>query len=344
MRGTGGGSPTFSVIVPAYQAEATLERAVRSVLRQSYADLEVLVVDDGSTDRTRAVARALSAQDSRVHVLPADRNQGVSSALNRGLDAARGTWVALLGADDAWLPRRLERLLAESHGVDIVADDVLMLGAQALDRGEVAGVRVVPWLGVRLDEPRLIGLEEFVEHDLGYLKPAMRRQAMRDHGLRYWPDLRVAEDFAIAVVALAHGLTWRQLPEAHYCYLRGEPSLSSGPTRIAEQQVVMLPWLLAVPEISASPQAVRVLRRHTCRAHATLAYQQVRLLARERAVGRLGAFLVTRPEAPGLLVRKTARRGWLIARRRLLHADRLPQHSIEAVRQAFGLEATAPGT
>lgn len=208
--------PAVSVLIPAYQAEATLERAVLSALQQTVADVEVLVLDDGSTDRTRQVAERLAAQDARVRVLPSSANVGVAATRNRGLDAAQGTWVALLDADDAWLPGRLERLLAASGDVDVVCDDVLLLRGDDLARGEVVGVRVLPWLGLRLRQPRLLRLDEFVEHDLGYLKPMFRRRALDTRCLRYWPNLRVAEDFAFAVVALASGLSWRQVPEAHY--------------------------------------------------------------------------------------------------------------------------------
>lgn len=332
-----GPAPMVSVILPVYRAEGTLERAVRSVLRQTVPDLEVLVLDDGSTDGTRAVAEALAGQDPRVRVLPSEQNLGVGATRNRGLDAARGTWVALLDADDAWLPTRLEHMLAASSDVDIVGDDLLLLDATRLAGGQVAGVRVLPWRGLRLSEPRLVRLEEFVEHDLGYLKPMLRRRSLEACGLRYWPQLRVAGDFAFAVVALGSGLTWRQLPTAHYCYLRGDPSLSSGPTAVSEAHVAMLPDLLAVPGIAASPSAVRALRRHTRRARAALAYHEVRSLVRQRRLPRVAGLAVRSPEVVPLLTAKTARRLRLAALRRLLGADRLPRASVEAVREVPGL-------
>lgn len=332
-----GPDPTVSVLVPAYQAERTLEMAVRSALQQTFDDLEVLVLDDASMDGTLAVAHALAEQDRRVRVLPSSRNLGVAATRNRGLDIARGTWVALLDADDAWLPSRLESLLAVSSDVHVVCDDVLILDVGALARGEVSGVRVLPWLGVHLNGPRLLGLEEFVAHDLGYLKPVLRRRALDERGLRYWPEVRVAEDFAFAVLALASGLTWRQVPEAYYCYRRGEPSLSSGPRSVAEQHRAMLPALLAVPEIAASPSAVRALRRHGERARATLAYRDlVQGLTRERAAGRL-VTLLRQPGTVLLMIAKMVRRGWLTVRRRQLHANRLPEDSVEAVRRVWGL-------
>jgi len=82
---------------------------VRSVLEQTVPDLEVIVVDDGSSDDTVEVARAIA--DPRVRVVVRD-NGGASAARNTGIDAARGTWVAFLDSDDVWLPVKLERQLA----------------------------------------------------------------------------------------------------------------------------------------------------------------------------------------------------------------------------------------
>ncbi|MBW3638391.1 MAG: glycosyltransferase family 2 protein [Actinobacteria bacterium] len=329
-------SPLVSVLVPAYQEERTLERAIRSTLRQSMGNLEVLVVDDGSTDETLTVARALAAADPRVRVLPSPVNTGPAATRNRGLDAARGTWIALLDADDVWLPQRLEQLLAASADVDIVCDDVLLVDAIALERGEVTGVRVLPWLGLALTQPRLLELEEFIRYDLGYLKPVLRRSAVEQAQLRYRPELRVSEDFSFAVVALAKGLTWRQLPQPYYCYRRGEASLSSGPTTIARQQDEVVRSLLSVPQVAASPGAVCALRRHERRACAALAYHGVRAAAKGKDVRRLLALVQADPDVPWLLLEKAWRRAWLVGRRWQLRADRLPQDSVAAVREAWG--------
>ncbi len=97
-----------SVIVPAYNAQATLAAALRSALQQSLIPLEVLVVDDGSADGTAAVAETFG---SKVRLIR-QPNGGPGSARNTGIRAARGNWIGLLDADDTWLPTKLERQLA----------------------------------------------------------------------------------------------------------------------------------------------------------------------------------------------------------------------------------------
>ena len=106
-------APAVTVIVPSYNYARYLPGALRGVLGQSMADFELLLVEDGSTDQSPAVARSFAARDSRVRLLThADgRNHGLPAALALALAEARGRWTAFLEADDLWHPRCLERRL-----------------------------------------------------------------------------------------------------------------------------------------------------------------------------------------------------------------------------------------
>jgi glycosyltransferase involved in cell wall biosynthesis len=100
--------PRVSVLVPAYNRAGYLLEAVNSAVNQTFRDLEVVIVDDGSTDDTPQVVRGID--DPRVHYLHQE-NRGVSAALNTASRAARGEYLALLGSDDVWLPNLLEELV-----------------------------------------------------------------------------------------------------------------------------------------------------------------------------------------------------------------------------------------
>jgi len=105
-------SPRVTVLIPSFNAAATLTAAVDSVLDQTMRDVEVLVIDDASSDATAAVVAQLTARDRRVRGLRNAENQGKSISMNRGIDAALGHWIAVLDADDRFAPDRLEHLLA----------------------------------------------------------------------------------------------------------------------------------------------------------------------------------------------------------------------------------------
>ena len=101
-------SPQVSVVIPAYNAAPYLRQALDSVLAQTFRDLEVIVVDDGSTDATSQI---LSGYASRVRVLR-QQNAGVAKARNHGIAASKGRYVAFLDADDAWYPHKIDRQVA----------------------------------------------------------------------------------------------------------------------------------------------------------------------------------------------------------------------------------------
>src|SRR5262245_7465842 len=98
--------PRVSVVMPVYNGGAYLDAAIASVLAQSVGDFELIIVDDGSTDRTAEIIASHARRDSRIHSF-AQANAGISEALNAGLAAARAPWIARLDADDLMLPVRL---------------------------------------------------------------------------------------------------------------------------------------------------------------------------------------------------------------------------------------------
>jgi len=97
----------ISVILPVYNREKTIHRAVQSVLDQTYKDLELIVVDDGSTDETFAIVDSI--QDNRIRLIHTKANFGACKARNLGIENARGEWVAFQDSDDAWHPEKLSR-------------------------------------------------------------------------------------------------------------------------------------------------------------------------------------------------------------------------------------------
>jgi len=224
-------APRVSVIVPAYNAAAFLERTVASVQAQSLSDFEILVIDDCSRDSTLAVATALAAADDRIRVVAAERNGGPAAARNLGLDHARGEWIALLDADDAFEPGRLARLtaLARDCNADLLADNLLLEDEAGglepmLPAGEVAScapMTAADFLRGNLPDPQR------PRRSYGFLKPLISRRFLQRQGLRYEESLRFAEDFAFYMACFAAGARFFLCQEALYRYRLRSDSLTA---------------------------------------------------------------------------------------------------------------------
>jgi succinoglycan biosynthesis protein ExoO len=188
--------PCVTVAIPVYNSETTLARCIRSVTQQSLRDIEILVADDCSTDSSVSVAEAMALDDSRIRVIRLSTNGGKARAMNVMIAEARGQWVAVLDADDAYHPQRLERLVdaAERLDVQMVADNLFYVDA---------GIDQIVRTGFDVEiGPRIIGTKDlldttstFASFDYGILKPLVRRDFLLTHGLTYYEYTRLAEDF-----------------------------------------------------------------------------------------------------------------------------------------------------
>lgn len=132
-----GDKPLVSVVIPAYNAQTTLARALHSVADQTYRPLEVIVVDDASVDRTVEVVRAFDRLPVKLERLP--RQGGAAAARNRGIAVAGGTFVAFLDADDEWLPEKtaLQLPILRDPAVSFVTCDASLIGPRGKDLGLV---------------------------------------------------------------------------------------------------------------------------------------------------------------------------------------------------------------
>jgi glycosyltransferase involved in cell wall biosynthesis len=178
-------TPLVTVLLAAHDAQAYLEAAVGSAFRQTMRDLELLVVDDASTDETAAILAGIT--DPRLVVLRNERRSGLAESLNRGLDAARGRWIARLDADDVALPRRLERQLAA-----VEHDSPAILGSAVADideRGDVLRVHTVPRSDAEVRWHALFSSPFYHPTVL------LDRELLERHGLRYDTGFGESEDY-----------------------------------------------------------------------------------------------------------------------------------------------------
>lgn len=214
-------APRVSVLIPAFRAALTLEKAVRSVIAQTEPDWELIIVNDRSPDDTGAIADRMAALDGRIRVIHLAENGGKPNAMNVGTDAARGRWIALLDADDWFDPQRLQRLLdaGEAAKVNMVTDNQVFFD---LGANQSAGLALPD-----LKAPRTIALDDFLastdatsSFDYGMLKPIFRADFLKTHAIRYYEPARIGEDYLVLLNYFAAGGTALLLPDALYFYLQ----------------------------------------------------------------------------------------------------------------------------
>lgn len=192
--------PLVSVVLPCYEAERFLAEALGSLLGQTYANLEILALDDGSSDGTLRILEELAVRDTRIRVLRNETNQGVIRTLNRGVAEARGEIVARMDADDVAAPRRIERqveVLAARPEIDLVGT-----GVEVVDGSTGRPLR--PW-PVRCREPGGARFAVLFATPVMHMTIAARAEAMRAHPYGGVRDSLHTEDYEMFARMLGDG-------------------------------------------------------------------------------------------------------------------------------------------
>ncbi|WP_309737777.1 glycosyltransferase family 2 protein, partial [Chamaesiphon sp. OTE_20_metabat_361] len=222
-------NPQVSIVIPAYNTAVYIGRAIESALKQTLTNIEIILVDDASTDRTLAIANSFT--DRRLKVFTNFENLGVSATRNWAISQAQGEWIAVLDSDDWYAPTRLERLLqiASQQHADLIADDLYLVK----DGEDRAWSTLITESGEPIVTIKQIDPVYFVETDvygelglrLGISKPIFNRKFLLQHQIRYDPEMKVGEDFWLTLTCLARGGKFLLVPEPYYYYVVRSNSL-----------------------------------------------------------------------------------------------------------------------
>lgn len=228
--------PEVSVIIPTYNSEAYITKALESVFAQTYHNFEVILVDDASIDSTVRIAR--NFKDCRLKILENEQNKGVSYGRNLAIKRATGKWIALLDSDDWYAPRRLERLVAmgEANKADLMTDNLYLINEGQKEHWSTLSIEC---LYLKLSPFALIDAVKFATSDrlspitakrswsLGYTKPLIRRRFLLDNQIQYDENLQVGEDFTLYLECLRQGAQFYFSEQPYYYYRTREASLSA---------------------------------------------------------------------------------------------------------------------
>jgi glycosyltransferase involved in cell wall biosynthesis len=227
-----------SVIVPAYNAAGTIERTLRSVMAQTYANLEIVVVDDGSDDRSTDIIERMAHDDARIIFLR-QSNAGVASARNIAIAYARGTFIATLDADDIWNPRKIEKQIAVFvSGGDRIG--LVYCYSRNIDEHDVITAQEWQQDDAHGDVYALLILSNFLRNASS---PLIRRACLQEIG-GYDPSLRTrdaqgCEDFAL-YLAISERWEFDLVPEYLVGYRTGAGRMSGNHLAMARSWEIVI--------------------------------------------------------------------------------------------------------
>jgi len=222
----------LSIIVPVYNVEKYLEHCLTSIVQQTYRDLEIIIVNDGSTDASPIICDAFAAKDQRIKVIH-QFNGGVSVARNSGIEAATGDYLTFVDSDD-WLEAEMyESMIApikRKPDIDMVMCDVtLITGKEAIKITEpiTSGYYSKPQIISEL-YPVLLVREDFGKIPIvSACNCLMRRTVLINNNIRFEPSLSCSEDYLFMAGIMIHTTSFYYLKGKHfYNYLQREESRS----------------------------------------------------------------------------------------------------------------------
>lgn len=199
--------PAISIIMPAYNAQTFIATAINSVQRQTMADWELLIINDGSTDDTLGAIQAYAA-DTRIKVI-SQNNQGVSAARNRGLEEAKGDYIAFIDSDDYYEPTYLEKLY---NRITQTECDLVYCGTLHEKESKIQGA---PYPEINLLMCYASGLIDYI----GLYATMTRRLFLEEHKIRFTVGCTVGEDQEFLMHCGIFAKV-KSVPEVlyHYCW------------------------------------------------------------------------------------------------------------------------------
>nr|WP_298927026.1 glycosyltransferase [uncultured Erythrobacter sp.] len=259
--------PKFSVIIPAFNAEKTLRTTVSSVLKQSEPDLEIIIVDDGSTDATLLAMLEVGCQDLRIRAV-SQPNSGVSAARNYGASLARGQYLAFLDADDQWHDEKLAehgKVHTKDIGLDASFAEVAFCAAQT-------GLLVAGPRASKVDKRDYTLNEVVVENAVCTTSNlVIRRDVFRQIG-GFNVDLRYAEDQEFLARLIGQGLRLGGIARPLVRYRMSEDGLSCDfEAMLAGWRTFACNWLEIDDLVRAEATYCRYLARRVLRAGGDMA-------------------------------------------------------------------------
>ena len=218
-----------SIIIAAYNEEKHIEECINSILKQSFKDFEIIVINDKSSDKTAEIVKSLSQKDSRIKLILLRKNSGRAKALNEGIKKAQGKYIAFIDGDDLMVPERLEKqhIFLENHPeISLVYSDFVQFG----ENREEKMIKSVEFK----EDPRKIMKNSYekdlpevttppqILHEKDFIPggSVMVSRKVFEEGIKLDENLRNSEDYDLWLQIIGRGYKIARLPLIAFRYRR----------------------------------------------------------------------------------------------------------------------------
>ena len=225
-------TPLISIVMPAYNAGKYIEQAIESVIGQTYKNWELIVLDDGSVDDTKEIIQQKVQCDKRIFLYENESNMGVSATRNRGIEVAKGDWVAFLDSDDAWEKEKLEKQVSflENH-----EDAKIIFTASAYINEENKRSDYI------LHVPTTVGFKELLKQNvISCSSVLVRKKYLQKYAM---PGDKLHEDYTVWLKILEDGSLAYGIDEPLLIYRVSSKSKSGNKVNAAKMQMRVYQYL-----------------------------------------------------------------------------------------------------
>ncbi|SCA91294.1 putative glycosyltransferase / GT2 [Pseudolactococcus piscium] len=246
-----------SIIVPVYNVEEYIRECINSILSQTYSNLEIIVVDDGTKDRSIEITKGLSDMDSRIRII-SQPNQGLSAARNTGIENATGKYVAMIDSDDKIKPDFIKHLIdvAESQNADIVR------GSFRDFEGNIPGSWVADFLMESQNSIKI--LNKFLDNHTSFVvwSSLYRTDFLNLHNLRFTPGILLEDgDFTVRSYLKASKVVTTDYTDYQYRIRPGSILTSNNAKRMSESEEIIIKKFLDELSVTKSEQISNILKK-----------------------------------------------------------------------------------
>lgn len=237
----------ISVVIPIYNAESSLDRCIQSIVSQTYTNIELILVNDGSTDNSLGICNNYATTDPRIVVI-SQKNSGVSSARNRGIETARNEWITFIDADDYIDNKYIESLAQCANHTN--HNTLIIQGHKKISKGELADKVVFPNILLQGTELQSVfEKHKIIEYGQPWAK-LYNRNLLIEKNIRFNKQISYSEDMLFMLEYILHCNSIKYIEGAYYNYIVDTSILSQRYNSFESEYNLFLSYISLINQIS----------------------------------------------------------------------------------------------